>query len=740
MTQKYILATVMLLAAGYVSAQNKLSPAAIALMEEYKEAPASRGETPEVFAIVTLNNASEADQLEALGLEITDNRNGHLLVHIPMDKMEEVAALECVKSISFGQMAYPMMDRARATSKVDEVHTGTNLPRAYTGAGIVTGLFDTGLDVEHINFMKDGDPDDTRVLAAAKVNNGRPSTMTTYDTKDESHGTHVLGIMAGSYKGDVKYAGTTGANPYYGVATGSDIVMTGGTLLDANILAGVKYVIDNAKEVGEPAVVNLSIGSTVGTHDGTSDFNRTLDEYGKDAIIVMSAGNEAQTLMGVGKTFTANDKSFTTSFYPVEYQSNAKINNISGWDGTLEFYASDDRPFTVRIQVMAFDTATPELLDEYVISSSTSGKSTYVGGSPNSLTAYEPLVDWEYAVGNKAYIKALTNVNTVNNCYYANLSFTQFAIDKEVTGTVVAVTIEGQEGQSVRGYANSGNTTRGKYTAQFSNRGYNGWMSGEANGTINDMACGKNVIVVGSYNTRNTWPVINSNRTVGIPSYIIGDISEFSSYGTLADGRNLPHICAPGAFIMSSYNSYYIDAKGMNDSNSDLGAMYTDKYGLTHYWGRMQGTSMSSPFAAGVFALWLEANPTLDVNAIRDIAKRTAMTDRYTQAGDPVQWGAGKLGAYEGLKLALNYTSSVNDVLADKSIIYQEVSPGVYDVFAQGARKLNAALYSLSGVQAASASADGDNLTLSAEGLSAGVYVLRIDADGNTQTHKVVVK
>lgn len=113
----------------------------------------------------------------------------------------------------------------------------------------------------------------------------------------------------------------------------------------------------------------------------------------------------------------------------------------------------------------------------------------------------------------------------------------------------------------------------------------------------------------------------------------------------------------------------------MNDSNSDLGAMYTDKYGLTHYWGRMQGTSMSSPFAAGVFALWLEANPTLDVNAIRDIAKRTAMTDRYTQAGDPVQWGAGKLDAYEGLKLALNYTSSVNDVLADKSIIYQEVSP-----------------------------------------------------------------
>lgn len=740
MTQKYILATVMLLAAGYVGAQNKLSPAAIALMEEYKEAPASRGEAPEIFAIVTLNNASGVDQLEALGLEISDDRDGILLVHIPMDKVEVVAALECVKSISFGQMAYPMMDRARSASKVDDVHAGVNLPRAYTGAGIVTGLFDTGLDVEHVNFMKNGDPDDTRVLAAAKVNNGRPSTMTTTDTKDETHGTHVIGIMAGSYKGDVKYAGTTGANPYYGVATGSDIVMTGGTLLDANILAGVKYVIDQAKDVGEPAVVNLSIGSTQGSHDGTADFNRKLDQYGEDAIIVMSAGNEAQTMMGVGKTFTASDKSFTTSFYPIDYATNAKVNNVSGWDGTLEFYASDDRPFTVRIQVMAFDTAVPEVLSEYVISKSTSGVSTYVGGRPNMTASYQPLDEWEYAVGSKAYIRAYTNVNTINNCYFANIAFSQFAIDREVTGTVVAITIEGQEGQTVRGYANSGTSSRGKYTAQFSDRGYSGWMSGEANGTINDMACGKNVIVVGSYNTRNNWPVINSSRTSGFNSYTVGDISEFSSYGTLADGRNLPHICAPGAFIMSSYNSYYIDAKGMNDSNSDLGAMYTDKYGLTHYWGRMQGTSMSSPFAAGVFALWLEANPTLDVNAIRDIAKRTAMTDRYTQSGDPVQWGAGKLDAYEGLKMALNYTSSVNDVLADKSIIYQEVSPGVYDVFAQGARKLNAALYSLSGVQAASASADGDNLTLSAEGLSAGVYVLRIDADANTQIHKVVVK
>ena len=108
MTNKYILATVMLLAAGYVSAQNKLSPTAITLLEEYNESPVSRGEAPEVCAIVSLNSADDLTEFETLGLEIEDDKDGILLVHIPMDRVEEVAAMKCVKSISFGQLARPI--------------------------------------------------------------------------------------------------------------------------------------------------------------------------------------------------------------------------------------------------------------------------------------------------------------------------------------------------------------------------------------------------------------------------------------------------------------------------------------------------------------------------------------------------------------------------------------------------------------------------------------------------------
>lgn len=43
-----------------------------------------------------------------------------------------------------------------------------------------------------------------------------------------------------------------------------------------------------------------------------------------------------------------------------------------------------------------------------------------------------------------------------------------------------------------------------------------------------------------------------------------GEVSRFSSYGTLADGRNLPDICAPGASVISSVNTYCV-------TNPDMG-------------------------------------------------------------------------------------------------------------------------------------------------------------------------
>ena len=96
-----------------------------------------------------------------------------------------------------------------------------------------------------------------------------------------------------------------------------------------------------------------------------------------------------------------------------------------------------------------------------------------------------------------------------------------------------------------------------------------GWVKGSRNGSISDMACAANVISIGSYNVRNHWPSLDGyvygyNKKGQGNDFPEGEVSRFSSYGTLADGRNLPDICAPGASVISSVNTYCV-------TNPDMG-------------------------------------------------------------------------------------------------------------------------------------------------------------------------
>lgn len=82
-------------------------------------------------------------------------------------------------------------------------------------------------------------------------------------------------------------------------------------------------------------------------------------------------------------------------------------------------------------------------------------------------------------------------------------------------------------------------------------------------GTINTIACGTEPIVVGSFNTAVSYKSIDG-ATYGIKDVFYGtkfgnktgNISFFSSYGKLADNRVLPHVCAPGMMLISSFSHY----------------------------------------------------------------------------------------------------------------------------------------------------------------------------------------
>lgn len=71
---------------------------------------------------------------------------------------------------------------------------------------------------------------------------------------------------------------------------------------------------------------------------------------------------------------------------------------------------------------------------------------------------------------------------------------------------------------------------------------------------------------------------------------------------------------------------------------------------------------MSCPHAAGIVALWMQADPTLTVNRIKEILKETSRNDEFTTneskipSGKKIQAGFGKIDCVAGLKKILNST------------------------------------------------------------------------------------
>src|SRR5207244_2420635 len=61
----------------------------------------------------------------------------------------------------------------------------------------------------------------------------------------------------------------------------------------ADIIAGIQYIFARADQLGRPAVVNLSLGTLFGPHDGTEAEEQAIDALsGPGHIVVIAAGND----------------------------------------------------------------------------------------------------------------------------------------------------------------------------------------------------------------------------------------------------------------------------------------------------------------------------------------------------------------------------------------------------------------------------------------------------------------
>ena len=165
-----------------------------------------------------------------------------------------------------------------------------------------------------------------------------------------------------------------------------------------------------------------------------------------------------------------------------------------------------------------------------------------------------------------------------------------------------------------------------------------------------------------------------------------------------------------------------------------------EENGKYYFWGDMSGTSMSTPYVTGTLALWLEANPKLTYDDVIEVINETSTRDSFVKGGNQVQWGAGKINVYEGLKSVLRMNSGVGEVNSDKNMLMRNLGGNVYEMFVVGEPALVASVYDLSGRKVAETSADGDTVAVNLDGQQKGVYVVSVAGESTRYTKKVVVK
>jgi len=161
-----------------------------------------------------------------------------------------------------------------------------------------------------------------------------------------------------------------------------------------------------------------------------------------------------------------------------------------------------------------------------------------------------------------------------------------------------------------------------------------------ANGIIMCVAAGNEGPVVGTVGCPGAAA---SAITVGAavdPGEYGWALADLSSRGPTADGRTKPDICAPGCAITSVA--------------ANSGNLYTT----------MSGTSMATPFCAGVVALLLDANYALNDTQVKDILFAPANVRDFGPAGKDTDFGWGINLAHNAVRQAAGGSATWSDGLA----------------------------------------------------------------------------
>ncbi len=614
------------------------------------------------------------DAVEAWGGSVGAIAGDVLSARLPLDVVEIIAARAEVTAMEAAGHLSSKMNTARYYSGVQTVQEGGGgLGTAYHGTNVVVGIVDESLDYGHPDFLKSTGK--TRVQYVQQTEDGTLLTCTkgqidagscsiTDEGQGGVHGTHVTGIAAG---GNATYTGVANLADIMFVFVGAGNNGDSGGTFGTNVLEGVDVIFEKADVLDKAAVVNLSLGTSIGAHDGTSLLEQGLTALSSTKggrIIVNAAGNEDL----VPALFSGDQRTY-----------------LGGLHHSISVAAGESK--AVRVMVLSGASAAALFTGGSLVE-------TWLDAGQKDTCSVAAL---GYTEGRASQDFTFPGIATTDDAELAT-GDVPFATDTsdDVTatdGTVIAsIGVDAQDSRNDRPHAQvlfkpsgsrgsalnnywfdvviraSGGACTGHmwlyydvtsvhdFLQNVAGAGFDVGAGAEAGYALADgdsfytatvPSTASGVIAVGSFMppkpvgaATSSWTGDNGitydQAVVADGGYgsTTADLSSFSSLGPEADATETtkPDIVAPGEPIIAA------KARG-----STLSSAIT--VGENYY--KAAGTSMASPHVTGIVALLLERNNTLSVSQVRTALQTGASTDGMTAKTVVAanSYGAGKVNA-----------------------------------------------------------------------------------------------
>ncbi len=254
---------------------------------------------------VIVRYSGSLEEVFALGIRGEELLGGYGILWVPQSLLPAVSNFPQIEYMEKPKRLFFAVNQAKAASCFAGVQEGG---LGLSGAGVLVGILDSGIDYFHRDFRnEDGS---TRILFLwdqvleqiydeAQINEAlnapaRGEGQAIVPSVDVSgHGTAVAGIAAGN--------GRDSGGLYRGAAYGSSLIVVKlgtaqaeGFPRTTQLMRALDFVLKKAVELGRLIAVNISIGNTYGSHDGTSLLETFMDEaagFGRN-VIVVGSGNE----------------------------------------------------------------------------------------------------------------------------------------------------------------------------------------------------------------------------------------------------------------------------------------------------------------------------------------------------------------------------------------------------------------------------------------------------------------